>query len=121
MRTRSKTGSIDEEVNTPDTKKKGPGSVGRGGGVDDPNEDAKSNASSSSSNKAQVRRTPAQVKAADAKKAKAIKSPKDASLNPPANTQNKKPSVVSTNKPNCNVTKEAKSPKDENVPETKDV
>ena len=51
----------------------------------------------------------------------AIKSPKDASLNPPANTQNKKPSVVSTNKPNCNVTKEAKSPKDENVPETKDV
>merc|ERR1719322_2336407 len=83
-------------VNTPDMKKKGPGSVGRGSGADDPNEDAKSNASSSSSNKAQVRRTP-------------------------ANTQNKKPSVVSTNKPNCNVTKEAKSSKDENVPETNDV
>ena len=47
----------------------------------------------------------------------AIKSPKDASLNPPASTQNKKPSVVSTNKPNCNVTKETKSPKDENVTE----
>ena len=63
---------FDIVVNTPDMKKKGPGSVGRGGGADDPNEDAKSNASSSSSNKAQVRRTPAQVKAADAKKAKVI-------------------------------------------------
>ena len=38
-------------------------------------------------------------------------------MNPPASTQNKKPSVVSTNKPNCNVTKETKSPKDENVSE----
>ena len=38
-------------------------------------------------------------------------------MNPPASTQNKKPSVVSTNKPNCNVAKEGKSPKDENVPE----
>ena len=56
-------------------KKKGPGSIGRGGGADDPNEDAKSNASSSSSNKAQVRRTPAQVKAADAKKAKVVGTP----------------------------------------------
>ena len=59
-------------MNTPTTKKKGPGSIG---GADDPNDDTKSNASSSSSNKAQVRRTPAQVKAADAKKAKVIESP----------------------------------------------
>merc|ERR1719322_1027683 len=93
-------------VNTPDMKKKGPGSVGRGGGADDPNEDAKSNASSSSSNKAQVRRTPAQVKAADAKKAKPIKSTKDASLNPLSNTPIKKQSVISNNKPNCNATKD---------------
>ena len=60
-------------VQTPDTKKKGPGSVGRGGGLDDPNEDAKSNASSSSSNKYPTSRTPKQVKAADAKKTKVIK------------------------------------------------
>ena len=59
-------------VQTPDTKKKGPGSVGRGGGLDDPNEDAKSNASSSSSNKYPTSRTPKQVKAADAKKTKVI-------------------------------------------------
>ena len=60
-------------VQTPDTKKKGPGSVGRGGGLDDPNDDAKSNASSSSSNKYPTSRTPKQVKAADAKKTKVIK------------------------------------------------
>ena len=60
-------------VQTPDTKKKGPGSVGRGSGLDDPNEDAKSNASSSSSNKYPTSRTPKQVKAADAKKTKVIK------------------------------------------------
>ena len=59
-------------MNTPTTKKKGPGSIG---GADDPNDDTKSNASSSSSNKAQVRRTPAQVKAADAKKTKVIEIP----------------------------------------------
>ena len=57
-------------MNTPEVRKKGPGSVGRGGNTDDPNEDAKSNASSSSSTKAPIRRTPAQVKAADARKTK---------------------------------------------------
>merc|ERR1712223_1366724 len=102
-------------LNTPDSKKKGPGSIGRGGGADDPNDDTKSNASSSSSNKAQVRRTPAQVKAADAKKAKPVKSTKDASLNPPANTPIKKQSVISNNKPNCNATKEPEAQKDERV------
>merc|ERR1719411_691921 len=104
-------------LSTPDTKKKGPGSVGRGGGSDDPNEDAKSSTSSSSSNKAQIRRTPKQVKAADEKKAKPVKSSKDASLNPHATTPNRKQSV-SNNKPNCNVPKDTKSPKDEHVSET---
>ena len=64
-------------MNTPDTKKKGPGSIGRGGGTDDPNDDTKSTTSSSSSNKAQMRRTPAQVKAADAKKAKVVRKKTD--------------------------------------------
>ena len=61
-------------VHTPADTKKGPGSVGRGGGAntDDPNEDAKSNTSSSSSTKTPIRRTPAQVKAADARKSKVI-------------------------------------------------
>merc|ERR1719328_593900 len=104
-------------VNTPTTKKKGPGSIG---GADDPNDDTKSNASSSSSNKAQIRRTPAQVKAADAKKAKPIKSTKDASLNPPANTPIKKQSVISNNKPNCNATKDTVAQKEERVSDSEE-
>merc|ERR1712223_1391611 len=104
-------------LNTPTTKKKGPGSIG---GTDDPNDDTKSNASSSSSNKAQVRRTPAQVKAADAKKAKPTKSSKDSSLNPPASTPNKKQSVISNNKPNCNAIKDNAAQKDERVSDSEE-
>merc|ERR1719322_1875069 len=104
-------------VNTPTTKKKGPGSIG---GAEDPNDDTKSNASSSSSNKAQVRRTPAQVKAADAKKAKPTKSSKDASLNPSANTPIKKQSVISNNKPNCNASKDNTAQKDERVSDSEE-
>merc|ERR1712150_107311 len=47
------------------------------------------------------------------KKAKPIKSPKDASLNPPASTPNKKASVISNNKPNCNLANDKKTQKDD--------
>ena len=47
-----------------------------------------------------------------------IKSPKDASLNPPVSTPNKKPSVISNNKPNCNVTNDNKSPKEDHATES---
>ena len=44
-----------------------------------------------------------------------IKSTKDASLNPPANTPIKKQSVISNNKPNCNATKDTAAQKEERV------
>merc|ERR1711981_1499962 len=57
-------------------------------------------------------RTPKQVKAADAKKTKPNKTPLPSSLSVSTSTPNRKPSVVSSNKPNCKTEESSKGLKD---------